>query len=123
MRALSIRQPWAWLIAHGFKDVENRPWNTHYRGRFLIHAAKTLPGKREMADIRAMIRLEFHIELPHDFELGGIVGEAEIYDVQTNPGSAWFSGPFGWMLRNGRPLEFVPLRGQLNWFEVDWPRG
>jgi hypothetical protein len=31
--ALSVRQPWAWLIVNGYKDVENRSWTTHYRGR------------------------------------------------------------------------------------------
>jgi hypothetical protein len=37
---LSIRQPWAWLVAHGWKNIENRTWPTGFRGRFLIHAAK-----------------------------------------------------------------------------------
>ena len=32
MKALSIQQPWAWLIAHGKKDVENRTWATAFRG-------------------------------------------------------------------------------------------
>jgi hypothetical protein len=40
MKALSIRQPWAWLILHAGKDIENRDWPTRFRGRFLIHAAK-----------------------------------------------------------------------------------
>jgi hypothetical protein len=38
--ALSIRQPWAWLILHAGKDIENRDWPTKYRGPFLIHASK-----------------------------------------------------------------------------------
>ena len=38
--ALSIRQPWAWMILNAGKDIENRSWQTDYRGRFLIHAAK-----------------------------------------------------------------------------------
>ena len=33
--ALSIRQPWAWLIVNGYKDIENRDWKTHYRGRWM----------------------------------------------------------------------------------------
>ena len=41
---LSIRQPWAWLIAHGWKNIENRTWPTGYRGRFLIHAAAERRG-------------------------------------------------------------------------------
>ncbi|MCG0445699.1 ASCH domain-containing protein [Pseudomonas aeruginosa] len=42
MKALSIRQPWAWLVANGHKDIENRDWATSFRGRFLIHAAKSM---------------------------------------------------------------------------------
>ena len=38
MKALSIKQPWAWLIVNGFKDIENRTWRTKIRGEFLIHA-------------------------------------------------------------------------------------
>lgn len=38
MKAISIKQPWASLIAHGIKDIENRSWRTNYRGRVLIHA-------------------------------------------------------------------------------------
>jgi hypothetical protein len=39
MRALTVRQPWAWAIFHG-KPVENRSWATKYRGDLLIHARK-----------------------------------------------------------------------------------
>ena len=40
MKALSIRQPWAWLILNAGKDIENRSWYTSVRGRVLIHASK-----------------------------------------------------------------------------------
>ena len=40
MKALSIRQPWAWLIVNGHKDIENRQWRTHFRGKIYVHAAK-----------------------------------------------------------------------------------
>ena len=39
MRIVSIKQPWATLIARGLKDVENRTWATRYRGPVLIHAS------------------------------------------------------------------------------------
>ena len=42
VKALSIRQPWAWLVVHGYKDVENRSWSTGFRGRVLIHAGGIL---------------------------------------------------------------------------------
>lgn len=120
MKALSIRQPWAWLIVNGFKDVENRSWATHFRGRILVHAG----GKLD-ANI-AMIKREnwekFHLVFPNpeDLPTGGIVGEVEIVDclpVKKCP-SAWASGPWCWVLRNGRPLPFKPFKGRLSFFEV-----
>lgn len=38
MRALTLVQPWADLVAHGGKTTENRTWPTRYRGPLLIHA-------------------------------------------------------------------------------------
>ncbi len=52
MQALSVRQPWAWLIVAGYKDVENRGWATKYRGRILIHA-----GRRAAEDAGDAYRL------------------------------------------------------------------
>ena len=42
MKAISVRNPWAWAIAHGGKRVENREWQypPTYRGPLLIHASK-----------------------------------------------------------------------------------
>lgn len=42
--ALSIRQPWAWLIAHGFKDFENRDWKNANPARKQVQLA-TVMGK------------------------------------------------------------------------------
>ena len=41
MKALSIKQPWAWAIACGHKTIETRTWSTTYRGPLLIAASKT----------------------------------------------------------------------------------
>src|SRR5882757_5789637 len=41
MKALTILQPYAELIARGLKRVENRTWYTAYRGPLLIHAGKS----------------------------------------------------------------------------------
>lgn len=40
MTVLSLRQPWAWVVVHLGKDIENRKWDTQFRGDFLIHASK-----------------------------------------------------------------------------------
>ena len=41
MKVITIKQPWASLIVSGLKNIENRTWKTNFRGRVLIHAAKT----------------------------------------------------------------------------------
>ena len=38
MRALTLHQPWAWLVALGVKTIETRSWSTSYRGPLAIHA-------------------------------------------------------------------------------------
>ena len=49
MRALTVRQPYAWAIMHGGKDVENRSRNIagSYRGPIAITASvQYAPGRR-----------------------------------------------------------------------------
>lgn len=41
MKVLTIKEPWATLIAEGIKEYEFRTWKTNYRGEILIHAGKT----------------------------------------------------------------------------------
>lgn len=45
MKALSIKQPFAALIVHGIKDIENRTWKTNYRGKIYIHASAVSAGR------------------------------------------------------------------------------
>ena len=42
--ALTLRQPWASLVALGAKRIETRSWRTSYRGWLAIHAGMTLPA-------------------------------------------------------------------------------
>jgi hypothetical protein len=121
MKAISIRQPWAWLILNAGKDIENRRWPTRLRGRVLIHAAKGMT-EEEYDDASGFV--EFNVDermvLPDmkTLERGGIVGEVEIVDCVTASGSPWFCGPFGFVLRNPRPLPFRPCRGALGFFDA-----
>jgi hypothetical protein len=39
LKTLSIQQPYASLVAYGVKKIENRTWQTNYRGKVLIHAS------------------------------------------------------------------------------------
>jgi hypothetical protein len=127
VKALSIHNPWAWLIVSGYKDIENRDWPTKFRGRFLIHASKkmtnydyddamdlldqTLPLSRVEQVCR---RAKF---INSDNHLGGIIGEAEIVDCVTQSDSRWFFGKFGFVITNARPLPFRACRGMLGFFD------
>jgi hypothetical protein len=114
MKALSVKQPWAWLLANGYKDIENRTWNTTLRGEFLIHASKQF----DMRGFDFVIGRDLDIWLPQKYDLGGIVGIAEITGVVMVSDSKWFDGPYGYEIKNACPLPFKPLLGQLNFFKV-----
>jgi len=118
MKAISIRQPWAWLIVHGYKDVENRTWSTKYRGPILIHAGKTLDSAFD--ELRRELREDFDIHIPLHKEIprGGIVGQATIVDCVTDYDSDFFSGPYGFVVEDAEPLPFKPRRGRLGVFEL-----
>ena len=125
MKALSVRQPWAWLIAQGYKTVENRTWATNYRGPLLIHAGKKPDLTRsELDEIRRIFREEGGIDIPADLPTGGIVGVVELVDcVQecADPDDAVWHEPgfWAWVLRDARPLPFQPVSGRLGLFEVN----
>jgi ASCH domain len=134
MIALSIRQPWAWLIVNGYKDVENRTWSTPYRGEFLVHAGMTCTVAQYD---EAMLFVE-HIapalvaKVPalEDLPRGGIVGKAVLIECVAKKASVyfknglspWFVGSdedgVGFVLRNGMPLPFRPWKGRLQFFNV-----
>lgn len=84
MKAISLWQPYATLIAIGAKSIETRGWGTRYRGPLLIHAAKkkdrdalalqSIPGVFRTALARG------GIFGPHDLPLGAIVAEAYLLE-------------------------------------------
>ena len=124
--AISIRQPWAWLIINAGKDIENRSWPTRFRGRVLIHASKGMT-EQEYRDACNFMATDSRLaaalkSLPPMAELqrGGIVGECEVVGCVTGNDAAsdspWFVGEYGFMLRSAKPLEFRPCKGALGFF-------
>ena len=131
--ALSIKQPWATLVAHGVKTIEIRRWSTRQRGRVLIHAGRT-PDAREDTWAHIPSGLGGFAQLQ-----GGIVGEAQLVDCRAYTSRdafardqplhfndpTWFAGPvmYGFVFAQARPLPFRRLPGSLYFFEVlDDPR-
>ena len=127
MKALSIRQPWAWLILHAGKDIENRDWLTQFRGDVLIHASKTFT----FADYEACAifccglpegTIAPDLTFPTFEELkpqtGGIVGVMNIKGCVETSDSPWFCGRYGFVIGSAMPMPFHPCKGALRFFEV-----
>jgi hypothetical protein len=112
MKALSVKQPYANMIASGQKTIETRTWPTDYRGDLLICSSKkpdiALAGYAlavvELYDCRPMTKAD------------EAAARCELYD-----------GAWAWLLWDIRPILVpFPVRGQLGLFEVDlkfkgWP--
>ena len=129
-KAISIRQPWAWAIIHAGKDIENRDWPTRFRGPVCIHAAKgmtedeyhhanrTIQAAVGPVDQAWLSRWLGVTPIQTLLDRGGIIGVAEIVDCVDASESHWFFGTYGFVLRNARPVDFIPVRGALSFF--DW---
>ena len=70
MKVLTLKQPWANLVAEGIKEYEFRSWKTNYRGRLLIHAGAGVDKEY----------LEKYKDLNIDFPSRKIVAEVELVD-------------------------------------------
>jgi hypothetical protein len=104
VKALSIQQPWANMIASGEKTIETRTWTTEYRGSLLIVSAKT----------------------PRIEPAGCAVALAELVDCRTMTQNDEieaccdaYPSAFAWILRRIRKLHPFPVRGQLGLFSVE----
>ena len=113
-KALSIRQPWAWLIANGYKDIENRTWRSDHKGWTLIHA-----GKKIDREGYGWVRANFpNIQIPpmEQLETGGIVGIMLITGCVTDSKSPWFFGPYGFKIEQAEIVTLTPCLGKLGFF-------
>ena len=123
--AISIRQPWASLIVLAGKDIENRTWATNVRGPVLIHAAKNMTkweylDAMDFADATGICKIGhlFDSFLPNNLPRGGIIGSVNLVNCVQRSDSPWFQGPFGFVLRDPKPLPFAPFKGRLGFFDV-----
>jgi len=143
MKALSIKQPWAWLICAGYKDIENRDWFIGRKVasgavnfaipvpmRIYVHASKTEDYPNMYAAFTLIELLHGQSDgnivkqnYIHFKSLGAIIGEVDITGCVTESKSPWFVGKYGFVLAN--PLLYdkpIPYCGQLGFFEVNLPK-
>lgn len=103
IKALSVKQPSANMIASGQKTIETRTWPTDYRGDLLIVSSRKPPiapagcavAIATVVDCRRMTRAD-----------------------ERAARCAIYPGAYAWVLGNVRPLKPFPVRGQLGIFEV-----
>lgn len=133
--AISIMQPWAWLIVNGHKDIENRDWRTKRRGPVLIHTGlkrdtwaheALLEGRCPASGepISDELRLAYTradgAQPVSKVQRGGIVGVATITGCVDDSDSRWFVGRYGFTLADARPLPFMPMKGKLSFFDATY---
>ena len=120
MKAISIKQPWAWLIANGIKDIENRNWKRNYRGRLLIHASKSWDQEGyEYVKFHTMDSESRLASEKNEYDFGAIIGVVTMVDCVDHHPSKWFSGPWGFVFEAPEFWEDPePYRGQLGIFDV-----
>lgn len=126
-KTLSIKNPWAYLIARGWKDVENRTWRTHHRGKVLIHISKKIDPIVKTLFFKDRYRLtdeQFEEIIFNVNTVGCIIGEVDIVDVVEDHPSIWSAeGQWQWVLKNpvlyNEPI--LNVQGALNIWNCNYP--
>ncbi|MFY0545471.1 ASCH domain-containing protein [Brevibacillus sp. H7] len=143
MKAITIHQPWATLIALGEKQFETRSWATKYRGQLAIHAAKKIDREAcESEPFRSV--LEKHGYTADNLPTGAVIGIGKLADclgvgmsdgehrsmagdtgihwipVKSNEYHfGWYGvGRYAWELTDVKQIEPFPAKGQQglwNW--------
>ncbi len=106
MKALSLKQPWANLVASGKKTLETRKWPTKYRGDVLIVSSKS-PKIEPTGQALAIVE---------------IVNCRPMTKADESAACCpLYPGAWAWELRNVRPIKPFPVKGQLSFYEVALP--
>ncbi len=147
MKALSLWQPWASLMAHKYKRIETRGWSTDHRGDVVIHAAKTrdveaaILWEREQACGaiprhygsypmlpfgRALCIVELFQVVPTDWLLHSHEDTASYLRTEYLSGHSqeerygnYEKGRFAWLTRRVRAMNHVAIVGRQKLFNVD----
>jgi hypothetical protein len=136
-KVLSIKQPWAWLICMGYKDIENRGWRIGRKpgyhdisfelklpSRIYVHAGKqpdySWGGEDLIKRILTVTQYNNYQILSAHFPLGAVIGEVDITACVKESDSPWFVGLYGFVLSH--PIIYdnpIPCSGNLGFFLPD----
>lgn len=132
MKALTISQPFASMIADGVKWIENRTWPTVYRGDLAIHAGKGKQylDRHELAKLPngCVIAIANLVACVHIDDIESI---RKLKPLEKVPGTTmtWLQlgrhehaeGPWCWVLENVRQIDHVPCKGAQGLWDWELP--
>ena len=129
MKVISIKEPFATLIAKGIKKIETRSWKTNYRGELFIHAS----GKQLAKEF---IKNDFVLDLIKNMDVnyGNIICKCNLVDciymdegflnyinqnqIEYNLGE-YKLGRYAWIIEDVEPIYPMPAKGRLNIWNFD----
>lgn len=124
LKVLTLRQPWATLVAEGIKKYEFRSWKTNYRGKILIHAGTGI-DKEDMKKYKNM-NLKFPsrriiaiVEIEDCLELDEQLNKKIIAEKNVAYGNKIRTG-YAWKLKNVKKINYgKDVNGQLGLWNID----
>lgn len=122
-RGICVKQPWAWFIVNGYKDIENRnnpPPDSRIGEKVLIVASKRKLTKREYEDFVyncGLLKIKRYPKSVDEFDYGAIVGSAVIMGYSYKAKSKWAAkGACHWKLERAKKVKAIPQKGQQTLF-------
>lgn len=128
MKVLTVKQPYATLIAEGIKEYEFRTWKTNYRGEFLIHAGKgrNLEYMKKFKHLNldypagyiiAKVTLADCIEVTDDFREVLKMKNSILYSHVIND-KTWKG--YAFKLTSVEKIENIPIQGKLGFWKFEY---
>ncbi len=139
IHVLTVKQPWARLIVHGYRGfdgiighklIENRSRPTNYRGTLYIHAGKSFDNEAPdyIGDFCPAAKVDVMQSMARiNQERGKIIGRVQLIgcgsrEIELTPESCWAEvGAWHWILADPEPVVPFPARGQLGIWTMDAP--
>ncbi len=115
VKALTLRQPWAWAAIYGGKDVENRRWRTRHRGPLLIHAGMDADPDGPASVLKTIADPDVYAHPRSAWDArGAIIGMVFLADILTDSPSQWaIPRWYHWVFEFPSPIEPpIPQRGR-----------
>jgi hypothetical protein len=106
MKAISIREPWATLIAEGKKTIEVRSWPTKYRGELLICASQKPKGQNSGMAVAIVNLVDVRLMKKGD---------------EKKALCELFTDCYSWILKDVKKIEPFPVKGKLGFYDIDVP--